>query len=73
MRYELYDQNNKCRDVEADINPDEMRNLLSSFKTHTKEQNSAYEYNHFVNWARKHHHVDIHPFVPSFGVCRVDM
>jgi hypothetical protein len=58
-RFEIYDTTGKLRIVTAPETAAEMRNLLGIFKTDCAKNQSAYEYNHFVNWAKKHHGVDI--------------
>jgi hypothetical protein len=41
--------------VEANLKPDEMRVMLSMFKTHCAVEGSMYEFNHFKNWLKKNH------------------
>lgn len=76
MRFELFDTNGKGRNIVADVSADEMRVLLSKFKTHCaidsrNGERSEYEYNHFVNWVKKYHSIVI-KYV-SENAIRVDM
>jgi hypothetical protein len=71
MRFDLYDTLGKVRNISADVDVDEMRCLLSEFKTHCAMDRSAYEFNHFSNWAKKNHDVII-KYVSDKAV-RVDM
>jgi len=59
MRFEFYDTKSVLHNVTADIGIDELRSLLSAFKTHCIIDDSDYQYNHFVNWIRKYHGVSI--------------
>lgn len=71
MKFEVYDTNGKARNVMADVTADEMRNLVSKFKTHCAIERSAYEFNHFKNWAKKYHGVEIRYI--SENAVRIDM
>jgi hypothetical protein len=72
MRFVLYDTLSNARDVTADVSLSEMRNLLSEFKTHCVVGGSSYQFNHFVNWAKKHYGVNINRYANE-PVERVDM
>jgi hypothetical protein len=71
MKFEIYDTNGKARNVIADVTADEMRNLVSKFKTHCAIERTAYEFNHFKNWAKKYYRVDIGYI--SENAIRIDM
>jgi len=71
MKFEIYDTNGKARNVTADVTADEMRNLVSKFKTHCAIEGSAYEFNHFKNWANKYHGVTVRYI--SENAVRIDM
>jgi len=53
MRFDLYDTKGQLRVIDCQVSLDEMRILISAFKTHCAEERSAYEFNHFVNWLKK--------------------
>jgi hypothetical protein len=72
MRFELFDTNGKMRNVMAGVTADDMRNLVSKFKTHCAIENSAYEFNHFKNWAKKYHGVVIR-YISEDDIERIDM
>ena len=59
MRFEFYDNNGVLHNVTADISVSELRAFLSEFKTHCAIDRSAYQFNHFVNWIRKHYGISI--------------
>ena len=54
-RYILIDTRGREQRIEEVISIDTLRALLSEFKTHCAVENSAYEFNHFCNWATKYH------------------
>jgi hypothetical protein len=70
-RFQIYDTNGAIRDVCANLHPDRMRILLSIFRTHCAVEGKQYEYNHFVNWLRKYHDVDV-VYTPE-DMNRIDM
>ena len=74
MKYEfvLYDSFGGVRNIATDITVDELRIYLSEFKTHCAVNNSAYEYNHFVNWLKKYKSVIIRK-ISDIEPVRVDM
>lgn len=55
----IYDTHGKARHVYSGVSDGEMRILLSIFKTHCATEGTSYEYNHFVNWVKKYHDIDI--------------
>lgn len=72
MKYDLYDTNGRVRKVTTVAMPDAMRILISKFKTHCMVEGSAYEFNHFVNWAKKYHGITI-SYVDDTQAIRLDM
>jgi hypothetical protein len=73
MRYELHDTSGKVRDIVSDANPTAMRDYLGMFKTHCAVEQSQYEFNHFVNWLKKNHSIEIRPYIAEAWIERVDM
>jgi hypothetical protein len=72
MRYELHDTVGTIRSITVGLDIDDLRSYISEFKTHCAIDNSAYEYNHFVNWLKKNYNIKI-SFYQSERVDRVDM
>ena len=70
-QFEIHDPNGRVRSVISSASPDKMRILLTIFKTHCVTEGSAYEFNHFMNWLKKHYGVLV-SFVPDDPV-RIDM
>ena len=70
-RFDFYDTNDRLHRVEAPVSADEMRALLVVFRTHCKVVNGSYQYDHFKNWLKKYHDIDM--FDTSSEVSRVDM
>jgi hypothetical protein len=71
VQYDIYDTNGKLRAVTAPISSDRMRVLLSVFKTHCVQQGKEYEFNHFANWLRKYHDINME-YVEEDAI-RIDM
>jgi hypothetical protein len=69
--FDLYDTAGEVRHVTADCTEDQMRILLSMFKTECIVEQKVYQYNHFVNWLKKYHQISI-TYEPLKRV-RVDM
>jgi hypothetical protein len=72
MRFQLFDSFGGVRDISAEVTVCELRNLLSEFKTHCAVEESAYEYNHFVNWLKKYHGISVKKYANE-KLTRIDM
>ena len=69
--YNIYDTKGQLREVSAPIVADGLRILLSLFKTHCVQQGKEYEFNHFANWLRKYH--DVNLVYTDTEAIRIDM
>lgn len=58
-KFAFYDTHGEVRNIEANCGADDMRIWLSLFKTECAVEKKAYQYNHFVNWLKKYHDVEV--------------
>jgi len=70
-KFEVYDTKGVRREVVGDIDLTELQVLLCKFKTHCVVDETAYEFNHFVNWVKKYYGISLTK--QSGTIYRLDM